>query len=84
MLASFNYTAGFAGLSRSNAVLRPLPSLALPAFIANQCWPVLLDAGGLRDIEVEALAKMLASSTSILGVKQYRCNWLDKAASRVC
>ena len=48
---------------------RPLKNL----FTANQCWPALLDAGGLRDIEVEAVTKMLACGTSILGVKQYTC-----------
>ncbi|MEX3557149.1 MAG: IS91 family transposase [Burkholderia sp.] len=48
---------------------RPLKNL----FTANQCWPGLLDAGGLRDIEVEAVTKMLACGTSILGVKQYEC-----------
>jgi len=49
---------------------RPLKNL----FTANQCWPDLLDAGGLRDIEVEAVTKMLACGTSILGVKQYTCS----------
>jgi hypothetical protein len=38
---------------------RPLKNL----FTANQCWPALLEAGGLRDIEVEAVIKMLACST---------------------
>ena len=48
---------------------RPLKNL----FTANQCWPALLNAGGLRDIEVEAVTEMLACGTSILGVKQYTC-----------
>lgn len=54
---------------RSGFQPRPLKNL----FTANQCWPALLEAGGLRDIEVEAVTKMLACSTSILGVKQYAC-----------
>ncbi|EFX1901168.1 transposase, partial [Shigella flexneri] len=33
-----------------------------------------LDAGGLRDIEVEAVTKMLACGTRILGVKEYICD----------
>lgn len=36
---------------------RPLKKL----FTANQCWTSFLDAGGMRDIEVEAVTKMLAS-----------------------
>lgn len=32
-------------------------------FTANQCWTSFLDAGGLRDIEVEAVTKMLACGT---------------------
>jgi len=43
---------------------RPFKNL----FIANQCWAILLDDGGLRDIEVESITKMLAYGTSILGV----------------
>ncbi|ELA5608234.1 transposase zinc-binding domain-containing protein, partial [Escherichia coli] len=30
--------------------------------------------GGLRDIEVEAVTKMLACGTRILGVKEYNCD----------
>ncbi|MDZ1586487.1 hypothetical protein M2Y02_28395, partial [Klebsiella pneumoniae] len=45
---------------------RPLKRL----FTANQCWTSFLDAGGLRDIEVEAVTKMLACGTRILGVKE--------------
>jgi hypothetical protein len=33
-----------------------------------------LEAGGLRDIEVESVSKVLACGTSILGVKHYRCD----------
>ncbi|WP_040234708.1 IS91 family transposase [Shigella flexneri] len=49
---------------------RPLKRL----FTANQCWTSFLDAGGLRDIEVEAVTKMLACGTRILGVKEYICD----------
>ena len=49
---------------------RPLKNL----FTANQCWASWLEAGGLRDIEVESISKMLACSTSILGVKHYTCS----------
>ncbi|EFK3041315.1 IS91 family transposase, partial [Escherichia coli] len=42
---------------------RPLKRL----FTANQCWTSFLDAGGLRDIGVEAVTKMLACGTRILG-----------------
>ncbi|KPW18080.1 Transposase, partial [Pseudomonas amygdali pv. aesculi] len=35
---------------------RPLKNL----FTANQCWAHLLEEGGLRDIEVESVTKMLA------------------------
>ncbi|RMQ59964.1 Transposase, partial [Pseudomonas savastanoi pv. glycinea] len=48
---------------------RPLKNL----FTANQCWAHLLEEGGLRDIEVESVTKMLACGTSILGVKHYTC-----------
>ncbi|OSL96301.1 transposase [Escherichia coli T426] len=52
---------------------RPLKRL----FTANQCWTSFLDAGGLRDIEVEAVTKMLACGTRILGVKEFESNrWL--------
>lgn len=49
---------------------RPLKKL----FTANQCWKSFLDAGGLRDIEVEAVTKMLACGTRITGVKVYGCD----------
>ncbi|EFX0131325.1 transposase, partial [Shigella boydii] len=49
---------------------RPLKRL----FTANQCWTSFLDAGGLRDIGVEAVTKMLACGTRILGVKEYICD----------
>lgn len=49
---------------------RPLKKL----FTANQCWTSFLDAGGLRDIEVEAVTKMLACGTRISGVKEYGCD----------
>ncbi|TBL58052.1 IS91 family transposase [Hafnia paralvei] len=52
---------------------RPLKKL----FTANQCWTSFLDAGGLRDIEVEAVTKMLACGTRITGVKEYGCDNLD-------
>jgi len=48
---------------------RPLKNL----FTANGCWADLLEVGELRPIEVESVSKMLACSTSILGVKQYSC-----------
>lgn len=48
---------------------RPLKNL----FTANHCWAQLLEAGDLRPIEVESVSKMLACSTSILGVKHYTC-----------
>ncbi|KPY65158.1 transposase protein, partial [Pseudomonas savastanoi pv. savastanoi] len=48
---------------------RPLKNL----FTANQCWAHLLEEGGLRNIEVESVTKMLACGTSILGVKHYTC-----------
>ncbi|MEZ4205203.1 IS91 family transposase, partial [Salmonella enterica] len=37
-------------------------------------WTSFLDAGGLRDIEVEAVTKMLACGTRILGVKEFGCD----------
>ncbi|HAY5306764.1 TPA: transposase, partial [Shigella flexneri] len=40
-------------------------------------WTSFLDAGGLRDIEVEAVTKMLACGTRILGVKEYNCDKPD-------
>ncbi|ENT7525274.1 TPA: hypothetical protein IFZ43_005090 [Escherichia coli] len=49
---------------------RPLKRL----FTANQCWATFLDAGGLHDIEVEAVTKMLACGTRILGVKEFGCD----------
>ncbi|MFO3664385.1 transposase zinc-binding domain-containing protein, partial [Pseudomonas amygdali] len=48
---------------------RPLKNL----FTANGCWAGLLEAGGLRQIEVESISKMLSCGTSILGVKHYTC-----------
>ena len=48
---------------------RPLKNL----FTTNGCWAGLLEAGGLRHIEVESVSKMLACGTSILGVKHYAC-----------
>ncbi|SOS30715.1 Transposase for insertion sequence element IS801 (plasmid) [Pseudomonas syringae pv. avii] len=48
---------------------RPLKNL----FTANGCWADLLEAGGLRQIEVESISKMLTCGTSILGVKHYTC-----------
>ncbi len=64
---------GYRGLIRPHVVRfysRPLKRL----FTANQCWTSFLDAGGLRDIEVEAVTKMLACGTRILGVKEYICD----------
>ncbi|UIA83078.1 IS91 family transposase [Erwinia tracheiphila] len=49
---------------------RPLKKL----FTTNQCSASFLDAGGLRDIEVEAVTKMLACGTRISGVKEYACD----------
>ncbi len=57
----------------SGFTTRPLKLL----FTANQCWTSFLDAGGLRDIEVEAITKMLACGTRILGVKEYTCDKPD-------
>ncbi len=56
-------------------VLLPRPLKRL--FTANQCRTSFLDAGGLRDIEVEAITKMLACCTRILGVKEYTCDKPD-------
>ncbi|ESU76751.1 Transposase (plasmid) [Shigella dysenteriae WRSd5] len=42
---------------------RPLKRL----FTTNQCWTSFLDASGLRDIEVEAVTKMLACGTRNTG-----------------
>ncbi|RMV68561.1 transposase [Pseudomonas caricapapayae] len=49
---------------------RPLKNL----FTASGCWAGLLETGGLRQIEVESISKMLACGTSILGVKHYSCS----------
>jgi hypothetical protein len=46
-------------------------------FTTNQCWTFFLDAGGLRDIEVEAVTKMLAYGPRITGVKEYGCDNSD-------
>ncbi|MGE1634956.1 transposase [Escherichia coli] len=54
-------------MTRSGGDFQPRPLKRL--FTANQCWTSFLDAGGLRDIEVEAVTKMLACGTRILGVK---------------
>lgn len=48
---------------------RPLKRL----FTANQCWTSFLDAGGLRDIEVEAVTRMLACGTRIPAYNQSTC-----------
>lgn len=58
-------------MTRSGGDFQPRPLKRL--FTANQCWTSFLDAGGLRDIEVEAVTKMLACGTRILGVKKYNC-----------
>nr|AUH15692.1 hypothetical protein PCOV2_00128 [Escherichia coli]AUH16374.1 hypothetical protein PCOV7_00127 [Escherichia coli]AUH18200.1 hypothetical protein PCOV24_00080 [Escherichia coli] len=58
-------------MTRSGGDFQPRPLKRL--FTANQCWTSFLDAGGLRDIEVEAVTKMLACGTRILGVKEYNC-----------
>ncbi|QDW03648.1 hypothetical protein FFH21_028765 (plasmid) [Pseudomonas sp. KBS0707] len=58
-----------AASDESSHTPRPLKNL----FTANQCWAHLLEEGGLRDIEVGAVSKMLACGTSILGVKHYTC-----------
>ena len=52
---------------------RPLKRL----FTTNQCWTSSLDTGALRDIEVEAVTKMLACDTRIPGVKEYTCDTPD-------
>ncbi|MBH3000376.1 transposase zinc-binding domain-containing protein [Serratia marcescens] len=36
-------------------------------------WTSFLNAGGRRDIEVEAFTKMLACGTRIAGMKEYGC-----------
>ncbi|EPB5246490.1 IS91 family transposase, partial [Shigella flexneri] len=56
-------------MTRSGGDFQPRPLNRL--FTTNQCWTSFLDAGGLRDIEVEAVTKMLACGTRILGVKEY-------------
>nr|AYU69072.1 transposase [Escherichia coli] len=43
-------------MTRSGGDFQPRPLKRL--FTANQCWTSFLDAGGLRDIEVEAVTKM--------------------------
>ena len=55
-------------MTRSGGDFQPRPLKRL--FTVNQCWTSFLDAGGLRDIEVEAVSKMLACGTLILGVRQ--------------
>jgi hypothetical protein len=42
---------------------RPLKNL----FTVNGCWAGLQEAGGLREIEVQSVSKMLACGTSLLG-----------------
>ncbi len=59
-------------MTRSGGDFQPRPLKRL--FTANQCWTSFLDAGGLRDIEVEAVTKMLACGTRITGVKEYGCD----------
>ena len=41
-------------MTRSGGDFQPRPLKRL--FTTNQCWTSFLDAGGLRDIEVEAVA----------------------------
>ncbi len=55
-------------MTRSGGDFQPRPLKRL--FTANQCWTSFLDAGGLRDIEVEAVTKMLACGTRILGARK--------------
>ncbi|EPN1937954.1 IS91 family transposase, partial [Escherichia coli] len=59
-------------MTRNGGDFQPRPLKRL--FTANQCWTSFLDAGGLRDIEVEAVTKMLACGTRIPGVKEYNCD----------
>ncbi|ENB90977.1 putative iSPsy3, transposase [Escherichia coli P0298942.9] len=59
-------------MTRSGGDFQPRPLKRL--FTANQCRTSFLDADGLRDIEVEAVTKMLACGTRILGVKEYNCD----------
>ncbi len=42
-------------MTRSGGDFQPRPLKRL--FTANQCWTSFPDAGGLRDIEVEAVTK---------------------------
>ncbi|AVB12290.1 hypothetical protein BKM19_000305 (plasmid) [Pseudomonas amygdali pv. morsprunorum] len=56
---------------------RPLKNL----FTANGCWADLLEAGGLRQIEVESISKMLTCGTSIL-VTTCNRNGTDLQSSR--
>ena len=42
-------------------------------FSANQCWANLLDEGGLHDIEVESVTKMLACATDLAPEKRIPC-----------
>jgi hypothetical protein len=53
-------------------------------FTANGCWAGLLETGGLRDIEVELVSKMLACGTSILGVKPAAAAISAVPASNIC
>ena len=62
-------------MTRSGGDFQPRPLKHL--FTANQCWTSFLDAGGLRDIGVEAVTKMLACGTRILDVKEYNCDKPD-------
>ncbi|STO41070.1 putative IS1294 transposase [Escherichia coli] len=62
-------------MTRNGGDFQPRPLKRL--FTANQCWTSFLDAGGLRDIGVEAVTKMLACGTRILGVKEYNCDKPD-------
>ncbi|MCX2411107.1 transposase zinc-binding domain-containing protein, partial [Escherichia coli] len=62
-------------MTRSGGDFQPRPLKRL--FTANQCWTSFLDAGGLRDIGVEAVTKMLACGTRILDVKEYNCDKPD-------
>ena len=62
-------------MTRSGGDFQPRPLKRL--FTTNQCWTSFLDAGGLRDIGVEAVTKILACGTRILGVKEYNCDKPD-------
>ena len=58
-------------MTRNGNDFQPRPLKRL--FTSNQCWTSFLNAGGLRDIEVEAVTKMLAWGTRIRQKRSHSC-----------